>query len=166
MYNLYMCVHCSMYNCTICTQCSMGIEFREWILRRYDTGTTWTGDFKCREVKTGFCRKRWLQTGSSGTLIGWKSGQTTYVPLWDRMEGSWLRTLYSTCAEGVSPLRPPTMTQRPVLGGRAPSAPRHARLTNSSAPNIFSLVWLARVSINQSFPFFIYFLCNFTDFHK
>jgi hypothetical protein len=28
-----------------------------------------------------------MQTGSSGTLIGWKSGQTTFVPLWDRMEG-------------------------------------------------------------------------------
>ncbi len=41
-------------------------------------GTTWTGDFKCWEVKTGFCRKRWMQTGFSGTLIGWKSGQTTY----------------------------------------------------------------------------------------
>jgi hypothetical protein len=26
-----------------------------------------------------------MQTGSSGTLIG----QTTYVPLWDRMEGAW-----------------------------------------------------------------------------
>ncbi len=50
-------------------------------------GTTWTGDFKCREVKTGFCRKRWMQTGSSGTLIGWKSGQTTYFPLWDRGYG-------------------------------------------------------------------------------
>jgi hypothetical protein len=33
-----------------------------------------------------------MQTGSSGTLIGWKSGQTTLVPLWDRMEGAWLRT--------------------------------------------------------------------------
>ncbi len=53
---------------------------------------TWTGDFKCREVKTGFCRKRWTQTGSSGTLIGWKSGQTTFIPLWDRMEGAWLWT--------------------------------------------------------------------------
>jgi hypothetical protein len=30
-----------------------------------------------------------MQTGSSGTLIGWKSGQTTFVPLWDRMEGAW-----------------------------------------------------------------------------
>jgi hypothetical protein len=29
-----------------------------------------------------------MQTGSPGTLIGWKSGQTTYVPLWDRMEGA------------------------------------------------------------------------------
>jgi hypothetical protein len=26
-----------------------------------------------------------MQTGSSGTLIYWKSGQTTYVPLWDQM---------------------------------------------------------------------------------
>ncbi len=33
-----------------------------------------------------------MQTGSSGTLIGLKSGQTTFVPLWDRMEGAWLRT--------------------------------------------------------------------------
>jgi hypothetical protein len=56
--------------------------------RRYDM----TGDFKCREVKTGFCRNRSMQTGSSGTLIGWKSGQTTYVPLWERMEGVWLWT--------------------------------------------------------------------------
>ncbi len=35
-----------------------------------------------------------MQTGSSETLIGWKSGKTcTYVPLWDRMEGAWLWTL-------------------------------------------------------------------------
>ena len=61
-----------------------------WHQRRW----TWTGDFKCREVKTGFCRKRWTQTGSSGTLIGWKSGQTTFIPLWDRMEGAWLWTQY------------------------------------------------------------------------
>ncbi len=53
---------------------------------------TWTGDFKCREVKTGFYRNKSLQTGSSGTLIGWKSGQTTFVPLWDWMEGAWLQT--------------------------------------------------------------------------
>ncbi len=58
-------------------------------------GTPWTGDFKCREVKTGFCRNRSMQAGCSGTLIGWKSGQTTYVPLWDRMEGAWLWTLGS-----------------------------------------------------------------------
>ncbi len=55
--------------------------------------TTWTGYFKRREVKTGFYRNRSMQTGSSGTLIGWKSGQTTFVLLWDRMEGAWLRTL-------------------------------------------------------------------------
>ncbi len=34
-----------------------------------------------------------MQTGSSGTLIGWKSGQTTHFPLWDQMEGAWLWTL-------------------------------------------------------------------------
>ncbi len=34
-----------------------------------------------------------MQTGSSETIIGWKSGQTTYVPLWDRMEGACLWTL-------------------------------------------------------------------------
>jgi hypothetical protein len=28
-----------------------------------------------------------MQTGSSDTLIGWKSGKTAYVPLWDRMNG-------------------------------------------------------------------------------
>ncbi len=33
-----------------------------------------------------------MKTGSPGTLIGWKSGQTTFVPLWDWMEGAWLRT--------------------------------------------------------------------------
>jgi hypothetical protein len=59
-------------------------------------GTTRTGDFKCREVKTGFCRKRWMQTGSSGSLIGWKSSQTTYFPLWDRMVGSWLWTPHTS----------------------------------------------------------------------
>jgi hypothetical protein len=26
------------------------------------------------------------------TLIGWKSGKTTYVSLWDRMERAWLWT--------------------------------------------------------------------------
>jgi hypothetical protein len=26
-----------------------------------------------------------MQTGSSGTLIGWESDQTTFVPLWDRI---------------------------------------------------------------------------------
>ncbi len=43
--------------------------------------------------------KNWIlpkeinDTGSSETLIGWKSGKNTYVPLWDRMEGAWLWTL-------------------------------------------------------------------------
>ncbi len=40
--------------------------------------------------ETGFCRKSLMQTGSSETLIGWTSGKTTYIPLWDRMEGAWL----------------------------------------------------------------------------
>ncbi len=53
---------------------------------------TWTGDLKCREVKSGFYRNWSMKTGSSGTLIGWESGQTTFVPLWDWMEGAWLRT--------------------------------------------------------------------------
>jgi hypothetical protein len=44
-------------------------------------------DLKCREEKTGFFRKRLMQTGSSDTFIGWKSGKTTYISLWDRMEG-------------------------------------------------------------------------------
>ncbi len=34
-----------------------------------------TGDLKCREVKNGFCQKRKMQTGSSETLIGWKTGK-------------------------------------------------------------------------------------------
>jgi hypothetical protein len=62
--------------------------------------TTWTGDFKCREVKTGFCQNRSMQTGSSGTLIGCKYGQTTFVLLWDRMEGAWLWTLRSQMQGG------------------------------------------------------------------
>ncbi len=71
----------------------MSLYGTEWRERGFFWGgTTWLGDFKCREVKTGFCRNRSMQTGSSGTLIGWKSGQTTYVRLWDRMEGAWLRT--------------------------------------------------------------------------
>jgi hypothetical protein len=37
-----------------------------------------------------------MQTGSSETLIGWKSGKTTYVPLWDRMEGTRLWTLMNS----------------------------------------------------------------------
>ncbi len=40
-----------------------------------------------------------MQTGSSEILIGWKSGKTTYVSLWDRMEGAWLRTDRETCKQ-------------------------------------------------------------------
>jgi hypothetical protein len=41
-------------------------------------------DFKCREVKTGFCRKRSMQTGSSGTLI--------WLEIWSKP----LMSLYGT----------------------------------------------------------------------
>ncbi len=41
-----------------------------------------------------------MQTGSSETLIGWKSGQTTFVPTWDRMEGAWLWTLCNLLSAG------------------------------------------------------------------
>ncbi len=41
--------------------------------------------------KTGFCR--FCTNNSSETLISWKSGKNTYIPLWDRMEGAWLWTL-------------------------------------------------------------------------
>ncbi len=37
-----------------------------------------------------------MQTGSSETVIGWKSRKITYVPLWYRMEGAWLWTLIIT----------------------------------------------------------------------
>ncbi len=56
-------------------------------------GTTWRGDLKCRKVRTWFRRKRSMQTGSSETLIGWKSRKITYVPLWDRMDWAWLWAL-------------------------------------------------------------------------
>ncbi len=65
---------------------------------RHRGGTTWTGGLKCREVKTGFCRNISMQTGFSGTLIGRKSCQTTFVPLWDRMEGAWLSAKMSCLA--------------------------------------------------------------------
>ncbi len=83
--------------------------------------TTRTGYFKCWEVKTGFYWNKSMQTGSSETLIGWKSGQTTFVPIWDRMEGAWLRTRLTvgrtkgcTC---VSIWVPPRMRSNAVGGG-------------------------------------------------
>jgi hypothetical protein len=42
-----------------------------------------------------------MLTGSSGTLISWKSGKTTDVPLWDQMEGAWLWTQEALCVTGV-----------------------------------------------------------------
>ncbi len=43
--------------------------------------------------KIGFCEKRLMQTGSSETLTGWKSGETTFVPL--RTE--WRESGYGLC---------------------------------------------------------------------
>jgi hypothetical protein len=43
-----------------------------------------------------------MQTGSSGALIGWKSGQTSYVPIWDQTEGEWLWTREYSCKEPVA----------------------------------------------------------------
>jgi hypothetical protein len=42
-----------------------------------------SGIFQMQGGKNWICRNRSMQTGSSGTLIGWISGQTTFVPLWD-----------------------------------------------------------------------------------
>jgi hypothetical protein len=38
-----------------------------------------------------------MQTGSSGALIGGKSGKTTVVPPWERMVGSVAWTLGNSC---------------------------------------------------------------------
>jgi hypothetical protein len=40
-----------------------------------------------QEGKNWIYQKK-MQTGSSETVIGWKSRKTTYVPLWYRMEGA------------------------------------------------------------------------------
>jgi hypothetical protein len=45
------------------------------------------GIFQMQGGKNWILPNQSMQTGSSGTLIGWISGQTTFVPLWDRMEG-------------------------------------------------------------------------------
>jgi hypothetical protein len=65
---------CNLYSVKY-KRCALATDGVNRPLLRGDT--TWTGDFKCREVKTGFYWKKWRQTGSSGTLIGWKSGQTS-----------------------------------------------------------------------------------------
>jgi hypothetical protein len=43
-----------------------------------------------------------MPTGSSGTLIGCKSNQTLFVPLWDRKEGAWLWTPISRSCRAAS----------------------------------------------------------------
>jgi len=52
------------------------------------------GRFQIHGGKTGFCQNRLMQTGSTGALIGWESGQTTYFPLWAWMEETWLWTQF------------------------------------------------------------------------
>jgi hypothetical protein len=42
----------------------------------------------CTTESAAHSPQRQMQTGSSETLTGWKFGETTYVPLWDRMEGA------------------------------------------------------------------------------
>ncbi len=57
--------------------------------RRYDMN----GRFQMQGGKTVFCRKRWMQSGSSGTLIGLEIWSNHFCPsIWDRMEGAWLWT--------------------------------------------------------------------------
>jgi hypothetical protein len=37
--------------------------------------------------------KNWILSkdiNASETFMGWKSGKTKFVPLWDRLEGAWL----------------------------------------------------------------------------
>jgi hypothetical protein len=68
-----------------------------------------------------------MQTGSSGTLIDWKSGQTTDVPIWDRMEGSWLWTLVIKTAGGSGEmqwLRAAKNGSWEVAGTAAPTSQR------------------------------------------
>ncbi len=59
-----------------------------------------------------------MQTGSSGTLIGWKSGQPTFVPLWYWMEGAWLRTQGVTKRCRLSWLTNSALVYEPKCGGR------------------------------------------------
>jgi hypothetical protein len=58
-------------------------------LRRYDMN----GRSQMQGGKNWILLKEINATGSSETLIDRKSGKTTYVLLWDRMEGAWLWTL-------------------------------------------------------------------------
>ncbi len=47
-----------------------------------------TGRFQMQEVKTGFCRNRSMKTGSSETLIGWKSEKNHLCPSMGQNGGS------------------------------------------------------------------------------
>ncbi len=99
--------------------------------RRYE----WTGDFKCREVKTVFCLKRWMQTGSSGTLIGWKSGQTTYVSLYTDKKENQIFPIYKEILSGA-------VAKSYMTNGRLiyEQALPHIWLCNCSTQN-FQYIW-------------------------
>jgi hypothetical protein len=79
------------------------------------------GDLKYRKVKTGFCRKRPTQTGSSGTFIGKISGKATYVSLWDRIEVAWLWTRRCLSVAAVHSPEPEFVGQEsiPQPGGQS-----------------------------------------------
>jgi hypothetical protein len=66
-----------------------------------------------------------MQTGSSETLIGWKTGQTTYLPLWDRRSYAY----YSPCLSWPTTLIPDG-SSRPC-----PSGPKGTTPPHTSGPN-------------------------------
>jgi hypothetical protein len=73
----------------------MQIRIRKpwWRVRRYDMN----GISQMQGGKNRILLKELNANRSFETLIGWnwKSGKTTYVRLWDRMEGAWLWTYLS-----------------------------------------------------------------------
>ncbi len=82
-----MCIHISALCLFYCLA-----AFNSFLQRRYDMN----GRSQIQEGKNWILPQEIygeMQTGSSETLIGWKSGKTTYVPVWDRMEGAWQWTL-------------------------------------------------------------------------
>ncbi len=72
--------------------------FREnWVYKfghRRWGGMTWTGDFKCREVKTGFCRKRWM---GKPVLLGLSLAGNLVKPLLSLYGTEWRERGYGLC---------------------------------------------------------------------